>query len=125
MAVTPPAAKLEDDGEQFFPVYLISPLDVMELDPPAPRPGDEADVESEGGRVRSQSRTPKDQEAGNIKPKKPIEIPDDNDSGDEDEDEDEDDGGDEETFAVEKVLNHRIAKKSNVETLQTRRVYAS
>lgn len=71
-------------------------------------------------RPKRKSRTPKD---GNITPLKeysnrgePIEIL------DEDEDEDqgkrksknEDSDEDEETFAVEKVLNHRIGVKENV-----------
>jgi hypothetical protein len=36
---------------------------------------------------------------------------------DEDDEEEEDDDGDEETFAVEKVLSHRIGKKTNVGSL--------
>jgi len=36
---------------------------------------------------------------------------------DEDDEEEEDDDGDEETFAVEKVLSHRIGKKTNVRSL--------
>jgi len=92
-------------------------LDLMEIDPQAPRNGEEADVESEGGNVRRRSRTPKETkptiETANPKSKTPIEIPDDNEDEEDDED---DDDGDEETFAVEKVLNHRIAKKGNVKT---------
>jgi hypothetical protein len=102
----------------------------MHIDPVAVRPGDEADVESEGGPVRrkSKSQTPKGNKAS---PKAeetmrddPIEIPDedekqnendgDNVNDDGDGDDDDDDEGDEEVFAVEKVLNHRISTKKNV-----------
>lgn len=80
----------------------------MEVDPPAPRTSDEADVKSEGGRRNRRSQTPKDskdtEKSEDSKLKAPVEIK----SDEEDED------GDEEVFAVEKVLNHRIGKKSSV-----------
>ena len=96
----------------------------MQIDPPPIGPGDEADVESEGGIIRrkSKSHTPKDalptpksepkfepkseQTNGKSNGAPPVEILDDDDDAEED--------GDEETFAVEKVLSHRIGKKSNV-----------
>jgi hypothetical protein len=88
----------------------------MQIDPPPIGPGDEADVESEGGIIRrkSKSHTPKDalptlkSEQTNRKSNgaPAVEILDD--------DEDAEEDGDEETFAVEKVLSHRIGKKSNV-----------
>jgi len=87
----------------------------MQIDPPPVGPGDEADVESEGGMVRAKSKshtpkdavvTPKSEETnGKSNGAAPVEILDD--------DDDEEDA-DEETYAVEKVLSHRIAKKSNV-----------
>jgi len=80
----------------------------MELDaPPAVHPGEEADVESEAGsaiKPQRNSQTPKPQENG---AEEPVEIQHD----DENEEEDE---GDEETFAVEKILNHRIRARGNV-----------
>lgn len=84
---------------------------------PPGRPGDEADVESEGGTIhrKSKSQTPKSAKVTTkLEPFSPGEAPveDHGDSGENDEDEDE--NGDEETFAVEKVLKHRIGKKQNV-----------
>jgi hypothetical protein len=38
-------------------------------------------------------------------------------------DDEEDEDGDEETFAVEKVLGHRIGKKAHVRVLTGARVY--
>jgi len=88
----------------------------MQIDPPPIGPGHEADVESEGGKIRrkSKSHTPKDaiptlkseRTNGKRNGAPPVEILDDDDDAEE--------GGDEETFAVEKVLSHRIGKKSNV-----------
>ena len=90
----------------------------MQVDTPPVRPGDEADVESEGGTIRSKSKSPHPKDAAatpeleqaNGKPNssEPIEIKDDENEDDAEED------GDEETYAVEKVLAHRIAKKANV-----------
>ena len=84
------------------------------LDPTLSRAGDEADIESEGATVRPKSKnhSSKDDKSG-PKPHQParsspVEISDENDE------DDEDDEGEEETFAVEKVLNHRISKKRNV-----------
>lgn len=82
--------------------------------PPVP-PGDEADVESEGGTIRRKSETgsPKESKASpksDMSKSEPVVIPDDVEEGDEDDEED----ADEETFAVEEVLNHRISKKANV-----------
>jgi len=80
----------------------------MEVDaPPAVQPGEEADVESEGGsaiKPQGNSPAPKTQENG---AKEPVEIQDDDEN-------EEDDEGDEETFAVEKILNHRIRAKGTV-----------
>ena len=87
----------------------------MEVDVPPVPPGDEADVESEGGTIRRKSDTgsPKGSKAtpkSEMSAKsEPVVIPDEVEEVDED-----DEDADEETFAVEKVLNHRIAKKSNV-----------
>jgi hypothetical protein len=92
----------------------------MQIDPPPIGPGDEADVESEGGIIRrkSKSHTPKnaiptpksepksESTYGKSNGAPPVKILDD--------DEDAEGDGDEETFAVEKVLSHRIGKKSNV-----------
>lgn len=90
----------------------------MQIDLPPVGPGDEADVESEGGTIRPKSKshtpkdaiaTPKPEQSNGKSNSAPVEILDD-DEGDDDAEED----GDEETFAVEKVLGHRIAKKANV-----------
>jgi hypothetical protein len=94
-------------------------LDLMQIDPQVVHPGDEADVESEGGTVRrkSKSQTPMDSKAtpepeiGSKKTR--VESLDDDKEGEEMEEEEEEEG-DEETYAVEKVLNHRIKKKANV-----------
>jgi hypothetical protein len=90
-------------------------LESMQIDPPPIGPGDEADVESEGSIIRrkSKSHTPKDalptikSEQTNRKSNgaPQVEILDDDENAED---------GDEETFAVEKVLSHRIGKKSNV-----------
>jgi hypothetical protein len=92
-------------------------LDAMQVDQPAVAPGEEADVESEGGPARSRSKSQSSKDAnGTVQVEsnknEPVEIIDD----------DEDEDGDEETFAVEKVLNHRIAKKGNVRLLIKLRV---
>jgi len=97
MATTPPAAIVPDEDD-----------DAMQVDQPAVAPGEEADVESEGGPARSRSKSQSSKDAnGTIQVEsnknEPVEIIDD----------DEDEDGDEETYAVEKVLNHRIAKKGN------------
>ena len=78
---------------------------------PPGRPGDEADVESEGGPIqrKSKSQTLKSAKVTTkLEPLSPGEAPveDHEESGENDEDE--------ETFAVEKVLKHRIGKKQNV-----------
>jgi hypothetical protein len=93
---------------------------MMEIDAPPLRAGEEADVESEGGPTmphRRKSQTPKQitttttaTAKENEPEKKQIEIVDDGE--DEDEDEEDPEAGDEETFAVEKILNHRIRKGS-------------
>ena len=98
----------------------------MEIDAPHAQPGDEADVESEGGSIRQnrKSHSPKESK-GTPKPessnkKEAIEIlDDDDDAGSQDEN---DEDADEETFAVEKVLNHRIGKKANVSSPHCLRV---
>jgi hypothetical protein len=99
-------------------MILIAIVDLMEVDAPPTKTGDQADVESEGERVQRRSRTPEgikdDVNAENPTTKSPIEILDDD--GDEEEEDDEEEG-DEETFAVEKVLNHRIGRKANVNNL--------
>ena len=93
-------------------------LESMQIDPLPVEPGDEADVESEGGTIHPKSKihTPKDAIAtpepekaiGKSDGAEPVEIRND------DEDDDAEDEGDEETYAVEKVLSHRIGKKANV-----------
>ena len=93
----------------------------MAVDPPPVRPGDEADVESEGGMIhrKSKSLTSKGSKLA-LKPRAssssqaPIEDHKQEDEESIEDDEDEDENGDEETFAVEKVLKHRIGKKQNV-----------
>jgi hypothetical protein len=89
----------------------------MQIDQPAIAPGEEADVESEAGPARARSEsTSKD---SNLTAKversnkdAPVVIDDDDDEpGDED--------GDEEVYAVEKVLGHRIGKKGSVRFLLT------
>lgn len=84
-------------------------LDLIQVDPPRVPPGDEADVESEDSTIRRNGKSGTSRDA-KVTPKSlssakktPVEILDDE---EEDEDEDEDEG-DEETFAVEKILNHR------------------
>ena len=95
---------------------LGSCLGLMQVDTPPVRPGDEADVESEGGTInrKSKSQTPKN---AKVTPKpessSPSETPVEN-HNEEDEESDKDDEDDEETFAVEKVLKHRIGKKQSV-----------
>lgn len=132
MATTPPAAKMSDDdggkaNANSTSTLTYCGLDLMQVDRAPVRPGDEADVESEGGTVnrKSNSGTSKDAKVAS-KPastarKTPVEIPDDDEEEeeeDEDGDEDEADGdeadGDEETYAVESILNHGIDKKPNV-----------
>ena len=85
--------------------------DIIGVDPPAPRTGDEADVNSEDVRRNRRSQTPKDskgtEKSEGSKLNAPVEI-----KSDEEDEEDED--GDEEVFAVEKVISHRIGKKSSV-----------
>lgn len=114
MTTTPPAAKVPNDDGTWpsrqcpFPIGALTmcALDLMEIDAPAARPGEEADVESEGASAlqKGKPQTPEAQENGS---KTPVQIIDDDDEeGDED--------GDEETFAVEKILNHRIRTKLNV-----------
>jgi hypothetical protein len=89
---------------------------LIQVDPPRVRPGDEADVESEGSTVRRKGKSGTSRDAKvtpkSLSPAKktPVEILDDEEE-DEDEDEDEDEG-DEETFAVEKILNHREKYKN-------------
>jgi len=122
MATTPPAAKVSNEEYGNLRGLLVglkcSCSESMQIDPPPLGPGDEADVESEGGTIlpKSKSHTPRDavatpkpEQANGKRNGAPVEIVDD-DEGDDDAKED----GDEETFAVEKVLAHRIAKKSNV-----------
>jgi len=126
MATTPPAAKVSNDEYGTILRLDFGPesscLESMQIDIPPIGPGDEADVESEGGMIRSKSKshTPKDAIAtpkpepeytnGKSNAAPPVKILDDDDDDDEDAEED----GDEETFAVEKVLSHRISKKLNV-----------
>jgi len=86
-------------------------------------PGDEADVESEGGTVLRNSGSSKD---AKVTPKPQAtsrkssgELPNDKEEENGNENDDADEGGededaDEETFAVEKVLDHSITKKENV-----------
>ena len=122
MTTTPSAAKLPDDDDEGMQSNFLlthakfgSCLDLMQVDAPPIRPGDEADVESEGGTIhrKSQSRTPNGAKVTpKPEPSSPSEDPVEDHKEEDDEDEDED--GDEETFAVEKVLKHRIAKKQNV-----------
>ena len=91
-------------------------LDMMQVDTPPVRPGDEADVESEGGTIdrKSKSQTPKNAKVTpEPEPSSPSETPVKN-HKEEDEESDKDDEDDEETFAVEKGLKHRIGKKQNV-----------
>jgi hypothetical protein len=90
----------------------------MQVDPPRARPGDEADTESECSAVRrnGKSGTSKDAKVTlkSLPPAKktPVEILDDEEEDEDDDDEDDDDEGDEETFAVEKILNHREKYKN-------------
>lgn len=101
MASTPPAAKVDnedDNGSSHLWLCLI-PVDVMEIDAPTINGADRA-------RRRPNTVTSKDQTRPPSNKQSPVEILD-----DEDEDEEE---GDEEAYAVEKVLAHKIGKKSNV-----------
>ena len=128
MTITPPAAKLpDDDDEGRRSNFLVSHaklgsfLDLMQVDPPPDRPGDEADVESEGGTIHRKSRRQTSKNA-KVTPKlehsppskAPVEGRKEEDEKSNEDDDDEDENGDEETFAVEKVLKHRIGKKQNV-----------
>jgi len=87
----------------------------MQLDPPVSIDDDADDEANVETRVRKQLR-PLDGKNGDQKTNNGIvDLVDDDEEEDEDEDDDED--GDEETFAVEKVLNHRVTKMSNVLSL--------
>ena len=77
--------------------------------PSAVHPGEEADVESDDDlaiKPQGNGHAAKAQENGS---KTPVEILHDDEKEDEDE-------GDEETFAVEKILNHRVRSRGNVLT---------
>jgi hypothetical protein len=111
---TTPSLAIGDDNDEIIASDAIPAelgLELVEL--PQDRPDDEADVKSELGAnlpVKEngglhESNGAKEQEESN------RDMPKDDEAEDDDED---DEDADEETFAVEKVLNHRIAKKGNV-----------
>jgi hypothetical protein len=85
--------------------------------------GDEADVESEGGTILRNSKngslkdakiTPKSQSTSVSATEVLNKREGQENEGDDADEDDEDDDADEETYAVEKVLDHRIGKKQNV-----------
>jgi hypothetical protein len=108
MASTPEAAKVDDDehGAQSA-LSRPNPPDVMEIDLPATTARDgTAEII-----LKSRSNTPK---GPSVAPAQPKDGDDDDDNDDDDDDDDDDEEADEETFAVEKVLNHRITTKGKV-----------
>ena len=84
-------------------VFCLIAVEVMEVDPSLA--GDEGGQETRTRR-RSNSQPSKDQTRASSSKQSPVEILDDDDEWEED--------GDEEAYAVEKVLAHKIGKKTNV-----------
>jgi hypothetical protein len=110
MATTPPAAKVNNDDEDtglLRNMFQPNDLDVMEIDhPSASKAGDK---ETTPAHRRSNSQTSKDQARLSSTKQSPVEILDDEDEAEED--------GDEQAYAVETVLAHKIGKKTNVRAL--------
>jgi hypothetical protein len=109
MATTPPAAMLRDNDSGISYISMAcNVVDAMEVDQPVVVQNNEADVESEGATVSLKSNNHTLEGGDTIsKPESSketlVEI-----------DDDDDEDADEETFAVEKVVGHRIGKKQNV-----------
>ena len=120
MATTPPAAKVPNDDQGKFQLGVCSPtcLDLMEIDPHP----QQTSVAAQGDTRRNGSKTQTPPEAakrgGSIK-SEPVEIL----EARHDDDEEEDGDGEDEVFAVERVLRHRIGRKSNVRPSPFGRVF--
>jgi hypothetical protein len=84
-------------------VLCLTAVEVMEVGPSL---ADDEGGQETRARRRSNSQPSKDQTRASSSKQSPVEILDDDDEEEED--------GDEEAYAVEKVLAHKIGKKTNV-----------